>query len=167
MRIMIRIAAKIQFVGPWRLGRAPSVKNISSKSVHTLLRYKRPVINTDIVLSPTEDLSLQQSFNISFISTLLTVTSLLERANITTRYIYIYCKLSAYALSDNGKESWKMNQDPRKKTDRHQNLNCSSLGHTLALHKISSKSVHSFLRYFTCTETDIQTAMKTVPPRRR
>jgi len=37
----------------------------------------RPVINTDILLSPTEDLSLQQS--IRFISTLVTVILLLDR----------------------------------------------------------------------------------------
>jgi len=39
----------------------------------------QPVINTDILLSPTEDLSLQQST--CFISTLVTVTFLLERVN--------------------------------------------------------------------------------------
>jgi len=46
----------------------------------------RPVINTDILLSPTEHLSLQQS--IRFISTLMTVILLLQRANVTTPYIH-------------------------------------------------------------------------------
>jgi len=50
-----------------------------------------PVINTDILLSPTEDLSLQQSM--CFINMLVTVILLLERANITTPYIHIYIHL--------------------------------------------------------------------------
>ena len=56
----------------------------------------RPVINTDILLSPTEDLSLQQS--IRFISTLVTVILLLERANVTTPYIhtYLWCIRQTY-----------------------------------------------------------------------
>jgi len=32
----------------------------------------------------------------------------------------IRCKMSVYAISPNGKESWKMIQDPRKNRDRHQ-----------------------------------------------
>jgi len=48
----------------------------------------RAVINTDILLSPTEDLSLQQS--IRFISTLATVILLLERTSVTTAYIHTY-----------------------------------------------------------------------------
>jgi len=46
----------------------------------------RPVINTDILQLPTEDLSLQQST--CFISMLVTVIFLLERVNITTSYIH-------------------------------------------------------------------------------
>jgi len=60
------------------------------------------------------------------------------------------CKMSVYvyALSVSDKESGKMIQDLRKNPDRHQNLNDSSLGHTPFLHKISSKSIHNFWRYF-------------------
>jgi len=47
----------------------------------------QPAINTDIFLSPTEDLSLQQS--IRFISTLVTVI-FLRGAKITTSYIHTY-----------------------------------------------------------------------------
>jgi len=48
----------------------------------------RPVINIDVLLSPTEDLSLQQS--IRFISTLMTVNFLLQQVNTTTPYIHTY-----------------------------------------------------------------------------
>ena len=46
-----------------------------------------------------------------------------------------------HTVSGNGKESWKMIQDPRKNPGRHQYLIVSSPGH--ALRKISSKSVHN------------------------
>ena len=45
----------------------------------------KPLTDTDVFLSATEDFSLQQS--IYFISTLMTVTLLLQRANIITSYI--------------------------------------------------------------------------------
>jgi len=43
-------------------------------------------------------------------------------------------------LSRNGEESWKMIQDPRKNSDRHQNLIDSSFGHAPPLQKISFKN---------------------------
>jgi len=51
-----------------------------------------------------------------------------------------------YALSANGKESWKMIQIPGKNPDCHQNLNDFFLGHAPPLRKISSKFVHNFFR---------------------
>jgi len=61
--------------------------------------------------------------------------------------LYDY-KMSLCALSPNGKESWKVIQDPRKDPDRHQNLTDSSTGHVPLLHKTSSKSVRNFWIYF-------------------
>jgi len=46
-----------------------------------------------------------------------------------------------------------MIQDPQKKLDRKRNLIDSSVGHVPLLHKISSKSVHNFWRYFADTHT--------------
>jgi len=69
----------------------------------------RPVINIDILLLPTEDLSLQQS--VRFISMLVTVTSLIERTNITTPYIP-WCALMA-----TGRASVKTPAEPQCYTD--------------------------------------------------
>jgi len=44
-------------------------------------------------------------------------------------------RLTAKCQSTNGKEYWKMIQDPRKNPDRHQNLLDSSLGHAPTLPK--------------------------------
>jgi len=53
---------------------------------------------------------------------------------------------SPYDLYANGKESWKMIQDPQKNSDRHQNLINSFLARAPPFHKISLKSVQNFLR---------------------
>jgi len=41
----------------------------------------------------------------------------------------MHCKMSVYALSDNGKESWEKIQGPRKNPDRHKNVTLFSLGY--------------------------------------
>jgi len=61
---------------------------------------------------------------------------------------YHWLIVSLRARFANGEESWKTIQDPRKKPDCHQNQVNSSPSHAPPLHKISSKSVHNFSRYF-------------------
>ena len=63
--------------------------------------------------------------------------------------------MSVYALSADGKESWKMIQDPRKNPCRHKID--SSVGNDSLLRKTSLKSVHNFLRCFAHTYKDTQT----------
>ena len=48
-----------------------------------------------------------------------------------------------------------MIQDSRKNPSRHPSTNDSSLSNAPPLHKISSKSVRTFLRYFVQNHTDI------------
>jgi len=55
--------------------------------------------------------------------------------------------VSLHPVCTNGKESWKMIQDPWQTMDRQQNLIDWSLSHTPPLQKISSKSVENFCRY--------------------
>jgi len=59
-----------------------------------------------------------------------------------------------FAQFSNGKESWKMIQDPRKKLDPLQKPLHWSLGCNQAIHKISSKSVPKYLRYSAHIQTD-------------
>jgi len=60
--------------------------------------------------------------------------------------------MSVYAVSTNGKESWKRLRDPRKNPDFFQELNdCPST----AL-EISRKSTENFLRYFADKHKDRQ-----------
>ena len=67
------------------------------------------------------------------------------RLTLRLKFIEIHSKIPVYVPSaNNGKESWKMIQDPRKNPDRQQNLIDSFLGHAPPLHKISSTSVHNF-----------------------
>ena len=67
--------------------------------------------------------------------------------------------MSVYAPSANGKESWKMIQDPRH--NRHQNLITCPLGHTIPLERISSQSIQSFLSNPADKQTDRQTNKQT------
>ena len=63
----------------------------------------RPVINPNIILPPTQDLSFRQS--VCFIIALVTVISLLQRANITAPYNHTY---NRYVQSTDGMTDGRM-----------------------------------------------------------
>jgi len=78
------------------------------------------------------------------------------RLNLSTtlRYLAIY---HFELLSLNGEESLKKFSSLDPDPDLHQNQISLSLSHTQPVHKISSGSIHNFLRYPVHTETDRQT----------
>jgi len=69
--------------------------------------------------------------------------------------------MSLYAVSANGKESWKMTEDPRQNAGPLQKLIDLFTAHRHSSLKTSLKSFNNFLRYFAHKQTNTHTQTDT------
>jgi hypothetical protein len=152
----------------WSLARDQSSLKVSSKFVHNFLRYlanRQTVL--DFALSPNGKESFkmimdpQKHPDLPQNLTDWSLARVQSSLKVSSKFVHNFLRYLAnrqtvldFALSPNGKESFKMILDLQKHPNLPQNLTDWSLARVQSSLKVSSKFVHNILRYLANRQTD-------------